>query len=122
MPLWQFHLLLAGSITIVGTLLLWWLFSHWHDWWRGLLAYGLVLNVLTFGYYGFDKGRAGTGQLRVPENVLHGLAACGGSLGALAGMQVFRHKTIKAPFRLLFWAIVFLQVIIVAWIVKQVAF
>jgi len=46
---------------------------------------------------------------------LHTLAAVGGSPGALLGMSLFRHKTIKGKFRILFWCIVALQVSLGAW-------
>ena len=53
---------------------------------------------------------------RVPEMVLHILALAGGSLGAWLGMRLFRHKTVKGSFRLAFWLIVSLQVLLVAWV------
>jgi uncharacterized membrane protein YsdA (DUF1294 family) len=49
----------------------------------------------------------------VPETVLHGLALAGGTLGAYVGMHLFRHKTIKGSFRLVFWVIALLQVALV---------
>jgi uncharacterized membrane protein YsdA (DUF1294 family) len=87
--------------------------------WKHWLACWLVaVNVTAFGYYGYDKARAQSAESRVPELVLHGLTAAGGSVGAFAGMRVFRHKTIKGSFRILFWCIVVLQVALFAWIVK----
>ena len=84
-----------------------------------LLAWLGAVNPVTFFYYGFDKWRAKNGGWRVPEAALHGLSIVGGSLGAFAGMQWFRHKTIKGRFRILFWGIVLLQAALVALVVKQ---
>ncbi len=88
--------------------------------WAPLLGAWLVsVSVVTFGYYGHDKRRARLGGWRVPEVVLHGLAVAGGSLGAYAGMRAFRHKTIKGPFRIFFWFVVALQVLLVAAVVYR---
>ena len=58
-----------------------------------LLAYLAAVNAITFAVYGADKRRAKKGKRRVPEKTLFLLAAVGGSVGALAGMRAFRHKT-----------------------------
>ncbi len=55
----------------------------------------------------------------MPEAVLHGMALAGGSLGAYTAMRLFRHKTIKGRFRLVFWSIVVLQLAIIAWIIAD---
>ena len=53
-----------------------------------------LINVVTFLAYGDDKRRAKRpGARRTPEKTLLGLAAVGGSLGALLGMRLFHHKT-----------------------------
>ena len=61
--------------------------------------YLAVINIIAFALYGIDKGRAIRGRWRIPENTLIGVTVLGGGLGALAGMQVFRHKTRKPKFR-----------------------
>jgi uncharacterized membrane protein YsdA (DUF1294 family) len=60
--------------------------------------YYLLLNLLTFLIWGFDKWRAQHQRWRVSERVLFSLILIGGGLGALLGMQVFRHKTRKTRF------------------------
>lgn len=61
---------------------------------RYLLIYLAAVNVLAFFAYGDDKRRAKrAGARRTPEKTLLGLAAVGGSLGALLGMRLFHHKT-----------------------------
>jgi uncharacterized membrane protein YsdA (DUF1294 family) len=115
-----FHFLLATGVGLVLALGLWWGLSRQFDW-RHLLGFWLVgVNVTALAYYGYDKGQAQSGSNRVPEVVLHWLSASGGSPGAYAAMHLFRHKTIKGKFRILFWCIVVLQVAIAAWILKAV--
>jgi len=60
---------------------------------RALLLVLAAVNVITFAVYGADKRRARKGKRRVPEKTLFLLALAGGSVGALAGMYAFRHKT-----------------------------
>ncbi len=60
----------------------------------GTLAVWLIaINLVTFAVYGADKRRARRGAWRVPEKTLFLLPLLGGSVGALLGMRVFRHKT-----------------------------
>lgn len=58
------------------------------------------VNALAFAAFGADKGRARRGEWRISESALMLLAAAGGSLGALAGMRAFHHKTRKPIFRI----------------------
>ena len=58
-----------------------------------VLAYLLIMNVIAFALMGADKGKAKTGKWRVPEKTLFLSAILGGSIGAILGMQTFRHKT-----------------------------
>ena len=64
--------------------------------WAGLIS----LNAVALTLYGFDKRQAIAGGMRIPEIVLHLVALFGGSPGALAGQELFRHKTRKRGFRL----------------------
>ena len=70
-----------------------------------LLAYG-VASLLAFGLYRYDKQQAKAGQWRTPEKILHGVELLGGWPGALVAQQMFRHKTRKLSYQLLFWLIV----------------
>ena len=58
-----------------------------------LLWYLAAVNLVTFTVYGADKAKAKRGAWRVPEKTLFLLPLLGGSVGALLGMLVFRHKT-----------------------------
>ena len=66
---------------------------------RLLLYYLLAVNLLTFATYGIDKYKARHARWRVREISLLLLAALGGSIGALLGMHLFRHKTQHKKFR-----------------------
>ena len=70
-----------------------------------ILAYG-VASVLAFVLYWYDKQQARAGQWRTPEKVLHGVELLGGWPGALVAQQMFRHKTRKLSYQLVFWLIV----------------
>ena len=61
----------------------------------------LLINLATILHYWEDKRRARAGEWRVPESTLLGLAAIGGSPGALLACRLFRHKTRKQPFAML---------------------
>ena len=104
-----FHGLLSGVLALALTLGLLLLFRLQASWYGLLLCWLLAVNAIAFCYYGYDKGRARSAQSRVPEVVLHAQALAGGTLGAYAGMRLFRHKTIKGSFRIVFWTIAVLQ-------------
>lgn len=89
------------------------LFGSGSFWLRGvsvipLAAYGIV-SLLAFFLYWSDKRKARTDSWRTPENVLHAVELAGGWPGALLAQQMFRHKTRKVSFQLLFWMIVLLH-------------
>jgi len=78
-----------------------------------IISYLISINLVTFLYYGFDKLIAGSESVRIPELVLHSLALAGGSPAGLLAQKLFRHKTIKTSFQIIYWAIVILQIILV---------
>ncbi len=81
------------------------------------LAYLVIvtlMSLVTFVAYGFDKRRAQKDGRRVPEKTLHLMALFGGWPGALAGQKVFRHKTQKVSFRIVFWMCVALHIAVVS--------
>ena len=78
------------------------------------VSWVVALSLVTFAVYGIDKIQARNDGFRTPEVTLHLLALVGGSPGALAGQRVFRHKTRKVPFQVVFWITVAVQVAIVA--------
>jgi len=77
-----------------------------------------ILNVVTFIVYGIDKFKAKRGMWRISEFTLLLLAAVGGSIGALLGMQVFRHKTQHLKFKYGVPAILIIQIAAVFYFMK----
>lgn len=59
------------------------------------IIYLAVINIFAFCMFGADKSAAVKGKQRIPNRFLLGMAVIGGSIGALAGMYTFRHKTKK---------------------------
>lgn len=75
---------------------------------------GLIgMNVVTLALYEYDKRQAVAGGTRIPEGALHAAALLGGSPGAAVAQALFRHKTRKRSFRIVFIAIVVLQVVMI---------
>jgi uncharacterized membrane protein YsdA (DUF1294 family) len=68
-----------------------------------VLGISAVTSLVAFVTYGVDKDAAQRGARRVPENTLHMLALIGGWPGAFAAQQMFRHKTRKVSFQIVFW-------------------
>jgi uncharacterized membrane protein YsdA (DUF1294 family) len=114
-PDW-WHGVLALLLGLLGTVGVLWLFHLDVTGFHLLAGWLAAVNLVAFGYYGYDKWCAGRAARRVPELVLHGLSLAGGSLGAYAAMRTFRHKTIKGSFRLVFWVIVVAQAALIVWL------
>lgn len=74
----------------------------------------VLFNLFTFFAYGWDKFKAKRGSNhRTPEKTLILLAVCGGSIGALLGMNIWHHKTLHKKFSIGLPAIFILQVVII---------
>lgn len=67
---------------------------------QGVVCYLLTVNAAAFLLMQIDKQKAKKHMWRIPQRVLLLSAVLGGSIGALAGMYVFRHKTRKPLFYL----------------------
>ena len=65
-----------------------------------VITYLVLINAAAFVLMLADKQKARRGAWRIPEATLLGVAIVGGSIGAIAGMQLFRHKTRHWKFRL----------------------
>lgn len=65
-----------------------------------ILIYFLIVNAIAFLLMLVDKQKAKRKLWRIPESTLLLSAAIGGSIGALAGMYTFRHKTKHLKFTL----------------------
>lgn len=78
--------------------------------------YFAAINLVTFFVYGIDKYRAKRGAWRIPEKTLFLLPILGGSIGAIAGMKVFHHKTKHWYFRYGLPLILLAQVALAVWL------
>ena len=78
-----------------------------------ILVYLAVINFISFAAMGVDKSKARKRSWRIPESTLFVLALIGGSIGSIAGMHLFRHKTRHWYFLYGMPAILFLQILIV---------
>ncbi|MFF5867226.1 DUF1294 domain-containing protein [Pseudomonas sp. NPDC012596] len=76
--------------------------------WLPLAVYPAV-SLITVLLYWQDKHQARTQAWRTPEKALHASELLGGWPGALVAQQLFRHKTRKLSYQLMFWAIVLLH-------------
>lgn len=85
----------------------------------GLFAIYLLLTVgcsaVVFVLYGIDKRRAVKDKPRISERTLHLFALAGGWPGAYLGSRIFRHKTIKASFRAVFWLTVAIHLAVIGY-------
>jgi len=99
---------------------------------NALLYYLIVINIVTFLVYGIDKWRSTSGRLlptgrkkakqgswRIPEATLLILALIGGSIGALLGMKVWRHKTQHKKFKYGLPLILLAQIAIIYFICRS---
>lgn len=86
---------------------------------RYLMYYLIIVNIAAWIMYGLDKWKAKSGAWRIPERTLLLIALAGGSVGALAGMLLFRHKTKKPKFIIGVPVMIAAHCVIVGVIVKR---
>lgn len=77
------------------------------------LYYLLIINIITFIIYGYDKYKAKKNKWRIPETNLLLIAAIGGSIGAWIGMRFWHHKTMHKKFKYGIPLILVLQLILI---------
>ena len=85
--------------------------------WKVLLVWLLLANLAAFVLMGLDKHRARKELWRVSERTLFLPVVFGGGLGGVLGMKVFHHKTKHWYFKYGFPALLFLWVVLLAWLV-----
>lgn len=83
---------------------------------RIFLIYISAINLLAFSSMGIDKRKSKRQARRISERTLFLTAALGGSAGAIAGMQLFRHKTKHWYFKFGMPAILILQLALIAYL------
>ena len=67
-------------------------------------------SLVTFIFYWLDKRAAKSDSQRTPEATLQLLSLIGAWPGALLAQRLFRHKTSKKSFQVVFWIQVFLNI------------
>ena len=60
---------------------------------NSFIYYLVFINFLCFVLFGLDKWFSKKKKNRIRNSTLIGLSVLGGSIGALFGMYLFRHKT-----------------------------
>ncbi len=81
-----------------------------------ILWYLILINILTFIFFGIDKYKAINKKYRISIVTLLLLAGIGGSLGALSAMYIFRHKTKKDYFTVGIPLIIVMQIVLLFYI------
>lgn len=84
-----------------------------------ILIYLLLINAVAFFLMLADKRKAKKNLWRIPEATLMMSAVLGGSVGALAGMNMFRHKTKHLKFTLGIPAILIAQIVLAVWLMNR---
>lgn len=81
-----------------------------------LIGYLILVNAVAFLLMLIDKYKAKKNKWRISEATLMGIAAIGGSLGAIGGMYTFRHKTKHPKFTIGLPVILTLQIVLGIWL------
>lgn len=81
------------------------------------IPYLILMNAAAFLLMLVDKQKAKKKKWRIPEATLMGVAALGGSVGALAGMYAFRHKTKHTKFTVGIPVILILQIALAVFLI-----
>lgn len=76
-------------------------------------------SFISFALYARDKHAAQRGYWRTPENTLHLFALAGGWPGAAMAQYLFRHKSKKTAFRVVFWLTVVANIAGLYWLNGQ---
>jgi uncharacterized membrane protein YsdA (DUF1294 family) len=80
----------------------------------------LAMSAACFIAYALDKSAARRGERRTPESTLLMLGLLGGWPGAVLAQQWLRHKTVKQPFRQMFWCTIAVNVVAFLWLARFV--
>ncbi|MDW5298881.1 MAG: DUF1294 domain-containing protein [Sedimentibacter sp.] len=63
-----------------------------------ILIYFVAINLISFVMFFVDKQKAKRDKWRIEEKTLHLTSFLGGTLGSIAAMLLFHHKTRKPGF------------------------
>ena len=86
---------------------------------QALYIYLIIINAIAFILMLVDKYKAKKNLWRIPEATLMGFAAAGGSVGALAGMYLVRHKTKHLKFTVGIPIFLFFHILIAIYLIGK---
>ncbi|MDD6742892.1 MAG: DUF1294 domain-containing protein [Roseburia porci] len=78
--------------------------------------YVVIMNIIGVMMMGIDKSRAKRHAWRIPEKTLFLISLLGGSVGSLAGMYLFRHKTKHMKFVIGMPLILLIQIVVLTYL------
>ena len=84
------------------------------------VIYLLVINLISLIMFFVDKKYAEYGRWRISEKSLILISLFGGSIGAICGMKIFRHKTKKPKFSIGLPIILILQIAFIIYLCYNV--
>ncbi len=82
-----------------------------------ILGVDAVASAVTVLAYRSDKLAARHGRRRTAENALHLMGLAGGWPGALVAQRMYRHKTRKTSFQIVFWLTVVTNIGLTVWLI-----
>jgi uncharacterized membrane protein YsdA (DUF1294 family)/cold shock CspA family protein len=97
---WQYGLSAAFLVLLIAGAVE----KYWG--WK-IIVYYCIASIVTFAMYSSDKFAAEQRNSRTPESTLQCLSLLGGWPGALVAQNFLRHKSRKTKFLILFWLMVF---------------
>ena len=98
-------LVIVGALTVPGRLP------------QQVLIIYAAMSVVTFLAYAYDKSAARNRRWRIKERTLHLMSLFGGWPGALIAQRLFRHKSAKKQFLVVFWLSVVVNCGVLGWFV-----
>lgn len=78
---------------------------------ESIIYYFLLINLLSFIVFGYDKRLAKNKKPRITELKLLTISAIGGSIGGLLAIYFFKHKNRKMSFMWRFYFIALLNLL-----------
>ena len=108
------RLILAGALITLAA-------GTWLHWWPLAVTLAFAgMGALSFIAYALDKSAANQNLQRTQEKTLHLFDLLCGWPGGLLAQQVFRHKTRKSSFQIVFWLTVVVNCAALFWLVPQI--
>jgi uncharacterized membrane protein YsdA (DUF1294 family) len=78
-----------------------------------------LMSLFTCSAYAYDKSSARNRRWRTQESTLHFMSLLGGWPGALIAQRLFRHKSAKMEFLVVFWLSVVVNCAVLGWFVLE---